>query len=160
MSLIQLENITKSYGKQQVLTDISLKINDGDRLGLVGRNGSGKTTLTNIIAGQVFDFEGKLNKAGHAKIGCFQQDAQLDSETTLRQEMLKVFHDLRNIEDEILLTCEKLDHQPGNQGLIDKLSLLQVEHEQLGGYDYEYQIEKTLYGLGFTVLHLTRLPVY
>ena len=152
MSLIQLENITKSYGKQQVLTDISLKINDGDRLGLVGRNGSGKTTLTNIIAGQVFDFEGKLNKAGHAKIGCFQQDAQLDSETTLRQEMLKVFHDLRNIEDEILLTCEKLDHQPGNQGLIDKLSLLQVEHEQLGGYDYEYQIEKTLYGLGFTEL--------
>ena len=60
MSLIQLENVSKSYGKQQVLADISLKINDGDRLGLVGRNGSGKPTLVNIIAGHVFEFEGKL----------------------------------------------------------------------------------------------------
>ena len=68
MSLIQLENINKSYGKQQILAGVSLKINDGDRLGLVGRNGSGKTTLVNIIAGQVFDFEGKLYKAKHAEI--------------------------------------------------------------------------------------------
>ena len=152
MSLIQLENINKSYGKQQILAGVSLKINDGDRLGLVGRNGSGKTTLVNIIAGQVFDFEGKLYKAKHAEIAYFRQDAQLDSDTTLRQEMLKVFRDLRRIEDEILLICEKLDTQPDNRNLIDELSLLQLRHEQLGGYDYEYQIEKTLSGLGFTEL--------
>ena len=152
MSLIQLENISKSYGKQQILAGVSLKINDGDRLGLVGRNGSGKTTLVNIIAGQVFDFEGKLYKAKHAEIAYFRQDAQLDSDTTLRQEMLKVFRDLRRIEDEILLICEKLDTQPDNRNLIDELSLLQLKHEQLGGYDYEYQVEKTLSGLGFTEL--------
>ena len=152
MSLIQLENINKSYGKQQILAGVSLKINDGDRLGLVGRNGSGKTTLVNIIAGQVFDFEGKLYKAKHAEIAYFRQDAQLDSDTTLRQEMLKVFRDLRRIEDEILLICEKLDTQPDNRNLIDELSLLQLRHEQLGGYDYEYQVEKTLSGLGFTEL--------
>ncbi|MEC8894315.1 MAG: ABC-F family ATP-binding cassette domain-containing protein, partial [Candidatus Poribacteria bacterium] len=152
MSLIQLENISKSYGKQQILAGVSLKINDGDRLGLVGRNGSGKTTLVNIIAGQVFDFEGKLYKAKHAEIAYFRQDAQLDSDTTLRQEMLKVFRDLRGIEDEILLICEKLDTQPDNRNLIDELSLLQLKHEQLGGYDYEYQVEKTLSGLGFTEL--------
>ena len=152
MSLIQLENISKSYGKQQILAGVSLKINDGDRLGLVGRNGSGKTTLVNIIAGQVFDFEGKLYKAKHAAIAYFRQDAQLDSDTTLRQEMLKVFRDLRGIEDEILLICEKLDTQPDNRNLIDELSLLQLKHEQLGGYDYEYQVEKTLSGLGFTEL--------
>ena len=152
MSLIQLENISKSYGKQQILAGVSLKINDGDRLGLVGRNGSGKTTLVNIIAGQVFDFEGKLYKAKHAEIAYFRQDAQLDSDTTLRQEMLKVFRDLRRIEDEILLICEKLDTQPDNRNLIDELSLLQLRHEQLGGYDYEYQVEKTLSGLGFTEL--------
>ena len=150
MSLIQLENITKSYGKQQVLAGVSLTINDSDRLGVVGRNGSGKTTLVNIVAGQVFDFDGKLRKSKHTTVGYFQQDAQLDSDTTLRQEMLKVFHGLRSIEDEILLTCEKLDAQPDNQSLIDNLSLLQVKHEQLGGYDYEYLIEKTLSGLGFT----------
>ena len=152
MSLIQLENVSKSYGKQQVLADVSLKINDGDRLGLVGRNGSGKTTLVNVIAGHVFDFEGKLHKAKYAEIAYFRQNAQLDSDTTLRQEMLKVFNDLRSIEDEILLICEKLDVQPDNRNLIDKLSLLQVRHEQLGGYDYEYQVEKTLSGLGFTEL--------
>ena len=152
MSLIQLENVSKSYGKQQVLADVSLKINDGHRLGLVGRNGSGKTTLVNVIAGHVFDFEGKLHKAKHAEIAYFRQNAQLDSDTTLRQEMLKVFNDLRSIEDEILLICEKLDVQPDNRNLIDKLSLLQVRHEQLGGYDYEYQVEKTLSRLGFTEL--------
>mgnify|MGYP003323950221 CR=1 FL=1 len=49
MSLIQLENVSKSYGKQQVLADVSLKINDGDRLGLVGRNGSGKRHLLMLL---------------------------------------------------------------------------------------------------------------
>ena len=60
MSLVRLEHITKSYDPYLVLADVSVSIERGDRIGLIGKNGSGKTTLTEIIAGIIQEFKGAV----------------------------------------------------------------------------------------------------
>ncbi len=81
---LELEGISKSYGNDQVLDDISLYVEKGDKLSFVGRNGEGKTTLARIIAGEL-DHEGH-RKLGHkVKIGYYAQDQSdhLDPEATV-----------------------------------------------------------------------------
>ena len=60
MSLIRLEHVTKLYDPDLILDDISVSIEHGDRLGLIGRNGTGKTTLIKIINGMLTNFKGKV----------------------------------------------------------------------------------------------------
>ena len=63
MSLIRLENVTKRYDPDLILDDISVSIEHGDRIGLIGRNGTGKTTLIKIINGMLANFKGKVTSA-------------------------------------------------------------------------------------------------
>ena len=149
MSLVRLENITKSYDPYLILDDISLSIEHGDRIGLIGRNGTGKTTLLAIIAGLITNFKGNVSYAKHLRVGYLSQETDLDAACTLRQEMLNVFEERRRLEDRMLELSEKMEEAAGDLTLLEKYAHLQTQHEQMGGYDYEHQINRTLGGLGF-----------
>ena len=92
-----------------ILDDISWQISDGDRIGLIGANGTGKTTLLEIIAGVQRDYMGKVGKARWVRIGYLSQEPNLDENSNLRDEMLKIFktypntptNHVCNIEDNI-----------------------------------------------------------
>ena len=148
MSLVRLAHITKSYDPYLVLDDVSVAIEHGDRIGLIGKNGSGKTTLTEIIAGIIEDFKGSVYASKGLKIGYLSQEPELDTTLTLRQEILKVFRHRQTLEDEMLCLGERMEHEE-NQALLDEYADLQEQHERMGGYDYEHQINRTLGGLGF-----------
>ena len=68
MNLVTLENVSHHYGERALLEDASLLINEGDRIGLIGRNGSGKTTLLRIIAGQEVPAGGSITVWGGVRI--------------------------------------------------------------------------------------------
>ena len=74
MSLISVEKVSKSYDNFQILDQVSFSIEKTDRLGLIGRNGSGKTTLMEILAGRIFDYQGRVQSAKQLRIGYLSQD--------------------------------------------------------------------------------------
>ena len=146
MSLVRLDQVTKSYDPYLILDEVSLSIEHGDRIGLIGKNGTGKTTLIEIIAGIIEDFKGNVGYAKRLQIGYLSQEPNLEADCSLRQEMFKVFQPQRDLEDEMLLLSEEMAEDPS---LLDRYARLQEQHERMGGYDYEYQTNRTLGGLGF-----------
>ena len=157
MSLIRLEHVTKLYDPDLILDDISVSIEHGDRLGLIGRNGTGKTTLLKIINGLLANFKGKVVVAKALRIGYLSQEPELARDCTLRQEMLKVFKKRRALEDKMLLLAEEMETEEA-PNLLAAYARLQEQHEQLGGYDYEHEINRILSGLGFSELDFN-LPI-
>ena len=149
MSLIRLEYVTKLYDPDLILDDISVSIEHGDRLGLIGRNGTGKTTLLKIINGSLANFKGKVVSAKGLRIGYLSQEPELARDCTLRQEMLKVFEKRRTLEDKMLLLAEEMETEEAPH-LLAAYAQIQEEHERLGGYDYEHEINRILSGLGFS----------
>ena len=139
MSLVRLQHITKLYEPYLILDDISASIEHGDRIGLIGKNGSGKTTLTEIITGVIKDFKGKVTYAGGLGVGYLSQEPNLELNCMLRQEMLKVFQERLELEDEMFLISEEME-QRTDAGLLEAYARLQERHAQMGGYDYEHQI--------------------
>ena len=91
--LVQLKNLTKSFGSQTVLDKINLTVNEKDRLGIVGVNGAGKTTLFNIIAGAL-EAEAYENASDAVyvrkglKIGYLRQVEAVESQNTLYGDCL------------------------------------------------------------------------
>ena len=148
MSLIRLENVTKLYDPDLILNDISVAIEHGDRIGLIGRNGTGKTTLIKILNGTLSNFKGRVVAAKRLRIGYLSQEPDLARDCTLRQEMLKVFEKRRVLEDEMLLLAEEMETAEAPH-LLAAYARVQEQHESLGGYDYEHQINRILSGLGF-----------
>jgi len=157
MSLIRLEHVTKLYDPDLILDDISVSIEHGDRLGLIGRNGTGKTTLLKIVNGLLSNFKGKVVAAKGLRIGYLSQEPELARDCTLRQEMLKVFEKRRALEDKMLLLAEEMETEEA-PNLLAAYARIQEQHEQLGGYDYEHEINRILGGLGFSELDFN-LPI-
>ncbi len=83
--MIQLSNLSKSFGKQELFSNLNFKLNPGNRVGLVGRNGSGKSTLFKLILGEESPDEGDVIIPKGYKIGALKQYLHF-SEPTLREE--------------------------------------------------------------------------
>ena len=106
--LVQLKNLTKSFGSQTVLDKINLTVNEKDRLGIVGVNGAGKTTLFNIIAGAL-EAEAYENATDAVyvrkglKIGYLRQVEAVESQNTLYGEIRRSFAEIDRIAAQLVL---------------------------------------------------------
>src|SRR5258708_6919044 len=101
MPILSVSQIGKSFGAQRIFADVSFKIDEHDRIGLVGPNGAGKSTLLNILARSEEPEEGTVSLARHARIGYLTQHVEFQPENTLREEMLTVFDHVRAWEREL-----------------------------------------------------------
>jgi ATP-binding cassette subfamily F protein 3 len=168
MPILSVSQIGKSFGAERIFADVSFKIDEHDRIGLVGPNGAGKSTLLNILAGYEEAEEGTISVARNARIGYLAQHADFQPENTLRDEMLTVFEHIRAWEQELGELALQLasSEAQADQGLHDRLLAryadLQHQFEHAGGYTYENKVDQVLDGLGFTreqqaapVMHLS-----
>jgi len=89
--IIDIDNLTKSFGAKTVLSGLTLKIEDQDRIGLIGENGAGKSTLLNIIIGDLDYDSGTVSRGTDKRIGFLRQDSGLLSDGTIESEMYRVF---------------------------------------------------------------------
>lgn len=156
MIVFSCSNISKSYGINPVLEDISFTIEDGDKIGLIGLNGSGKTTLFNILAKETFNDGGDIYVQKDLKIGYLKQHTDMESNLTVFDECLQMFQHLiemeevlRNLEEEISTeslrgSSQKLD------SLLNEYSILLDEFNNQNGYGYKSAIRGVLKGLGFS----------
>lgn len=149
MTLVSLNNISKSYGTNLVLKDISWQIEEGRKIGLLGSNGVGKTTLFRIITGELEIDKGEVTRSRKLKIGFLPQECELEDDLTLFDEMLKPFSDLLQLHDELQDLEKEMSSGRNLDKLMKRYGELQIEYENSGGYTYENKIETVLYGLGF-----------
>lgn len=168
MPILSVSQIGKSYGAEQIFFDVSFRIDEQDRIGLVGPNGAGKSTLLNILAGFEDADEGTVALTRHARVGYLTQHTDFQPENTLREEMLTVFEHIRVWERDLNELARQLaDPQTQadsslHERLLQQYADLQHQLEHAGGYTYENKVEQVLDGLGFTreqqaapVMHLS-----
>jgi len=162
MPLAKLDHISKLYGANLVLDDISWQVSADDRVGLIGDNGTGKTTLFKIITGEIPQTRGTVERAKRARIGYLHQEPEFDSQVKLRDAIRSAaFSHMSDLEEDM----ESLSHQMSQTDneeelseLLDQYARLQEKHEAHGGYNYEHRIDAVLGGLRFTQADL-ELPV-
>jgi len=150
MSLLSAQNLSKSFGAEDLFSAVTLSIPYKARIAIVGPNGIGKTTLLRILVGQEEPSSGSIQKASKIKIGYLPQEAVLTATHTLWEECLKAMAHLLELEEKLSeLEIAMADPDQVEQA-IERYGRLQEDFERHGGYMYETRIQQTLTGLGFS----------
>ena len=152
MTLVAAANLRKTFGQAIILDGCSLTIDDGQRIGLVGRNGCGKSTFMKIVAGVHTADGGDVSFARGRRFGYLHQDPDLDPEETLREAAEGAFAVLHDLHRRLNATYDEMATADGDalQKLMDKQARLESEIEAAGGYAIDHKIDEVLHGLGFT----------
>ena len=153
MSLLTTNNLSKSFGPNDIFRGVSLSIPYRARMGLVGPNGVGKTTLLRILIGLEDASSGEVQRSKGLRLGYLPQNATLESGSTVWQECLDLFTDLIAMQSRLSTLEHSMSDEQSESGLENALETygrLQAEFERLGGYTYETRIRQTLTGLGFS----------
>jgi len=148
--MIRLESIFKSYPNGELFSNVSIYINRGMRVGLVGPNGSGKTTLLRIMLGEETSDSGSVQKEKTITIGYLAQDIVAGSDQSIIEEVLAGFPEVVEIERKIILLADAISKEPENTSLVNELGDNQNRFEALGGWTLEKRAKKILGGLGFS----------
>lgn len=150
MNLITLENVTKQFSERILLEGVDLRINIGERIGLIGVNGSGKTTLLRIIAGLEPADNGRVTIWGGVKVHFLPQEPFLnDNLTVLEQIFTSKAPQIRLLRD-YEWTSHQLQQKPANPTLQTKLAELTDEMTRTGGWNAEADAKAVLSRLGVT----------
>ena len=155
MIVLSCRNIKKSYGIQDVLKDVTLSVNEGDKVGIIGPNGEGKSTLFKILSKNITPDDGDMFIDKNKTIGYLSQHLSLQSDNTIYEEVSSVFQHLINLENKIkdLEIKMKEPYDEANASYHEKLikdyTTSQELYENRGGYTYRGNISKVLKGLGF-----------
>lgn len=147
MSILTANNLSKSFGADEIFDGISVSVPQGAKIALVGPNGAGKTTLINLLVGIEAPSEGTINLAKGIQIGYLPQRPELNGNQTVYEEMLSTFAELRQQETELAQLATQLND--ADEELLARYGRKQQAFEESGGYTYEMRIEQVLQGLGF-----------
>ena len=151
MIILQANKIERSFAGEVLFDNISLQVDERDRIALVGKNGAGKSTLLKILVGEEEPTSGEINKKRDLSLSYLAQDSRFESSNTIYDEMLHVFDDLRKTEK----TLRKMELEMGEKTGADLEKLMQdydrlsEEFRQAGGFTYEADIRAILNGFKF-----------
>ncbi|ACQ51533.1 ABC transporter ATP-binding protein [Clostridium botulinum] len=155
MVVLSCKNISKAYGVDLILDNLTFNINENDKVGLIGANGAGKSTLFKILTSSLEQDSGDIFIDKSKSLGYLAQHLSLDSNNTIYEEVLDVFHDLIKMEEK-LNKLEKLMNEPydkNNKEYHDKIIKDYTTYTDLyinrGGYTYKGEIHRVLRGLSF-----------
>lgn len=149
MTLIQLNNVSKSYGAHAVLEQVSYQIGERDRIGLIGPNGCGKTTLFRLITGDLTPEAGQIHRNRGIRIGYLAQEPVLEGDRSVLDETLQAFEDLLRMRDQLARMEADMERTGGEASLLERYGALRDQYERAGGYRFEAQAQSVLFGLGF-----------
>ena len=158
MIMLSCNKVSKTFGVETILENISFSVNEGDKIGIVGVNGTGKTTLFKVITGILPHDRGEIFTSKNCRLGYLEQNTNFYSEKTIYDEVVSVFSDLIGAEEEL----RSLEHQIASLSDKGALSGDQLkktmdiygkkyeEFEKNNGYAYKSEVRGTLKGLGFS----------
>ncbi|WP_282053483.1 ABC-F family ATP-binding cassette domain-containing protein [Maribacter luteus] len=152
--MLNVHNLSVSFGGEYLFEEISFRLNAGDRVGLIGKNGAGKSTLLKLLSRDMPIDSGTIATEKNLKIGFLRQDIDFKQGRTVLEEAYHAFEEIKSLERKL----EEVNHQ-----LAERTDYESVEYHQLmvdlndfthhfeiiGGYNYQGETEKILLGLGF-----------
>jgi ATP-binding cassette subfamily F protein 3 len=147
MSLIRLENVTKSFAGSPVLDGVNLRVEAAERVGLIGRNGTGKSTIFRLITGEVPPDSGVIERMRRARIACLAQIPDVEESRTIHDITFEQFRDLVEMEERL----HDLEHRmiDNHEEVMDEYAVIQDDFTIRGGYEFRARVKRVLTGLGF-----------
>ena len=148
MNLITLENITKSYSEKILVDNISLGINEGEKIGIIGVNGTGKSTFLKIIAGMEEPDSGTVTKGNRVRIEYLSQSPDYDENATVIEQVFRGNSDEMSLLRDYEEVLEEINKNPSNEELNSKLIKLQGKIDALNLWGLESEAKVVLTKLG------------
>ena len=152
--MLNIHNLSVSFGGEYLFEEISFRLNSGDRVGLIGKNGAGKSTLLKLLSKEMPIDSGTIASDKDIQLGFLKQDIDFVQGRSVLEESYQAFVEIKKIE----LELDEINHQLAkrtdyesesyNQLIVD-LSDKTQHYEIIGGYNYQGETEKILQGLGF-----------
>lgn len=156
MIILSANGLSKVYGTDVILRDVNFAINENEKIGLVGKNGAGKTTIFKMIAGLLTPDTGEIFLTKDKKVGYLSQNLNLNENTTVFEETLKVFDHIIQMEQRLRELETLIAHHSTNvnddyhEKLMKEYGDLQDEYERNNGYGIESFARSILVGLGIS----------
>jgi ATP-binding cassette subfamily F protein 3 len=149
--ILSCSNISKAFGTEQILSNVSFHIEERERAAVVGINGAGKSTLFKIIVGDLAPDEGGAALAKGKTLGYLAQQQDISGERTIFDELMEVKRPILELEERLraLELQMKSAPEPELDRLLDSYSRLDHEFELQNGYAWKSEITGVLKGLGF-----------
>ncbi len=152
--MMNIHNLSISFQGEYLFEDLTFKLGNGDRIGLIGKNGAGKSTMLKILSKEMEADTGQIAADKELKIGFLKQDIDFVFGRTVLDEAYEAFYEIKQLEAKMesvnTQMAERTDYESdGYHQLMVDVNELQHEYEILGGYNYQGDTEKILQGLGF-----------
>ena len=152
--MMNIHNLSISFQGEYLFEDITFKLGNGDRIGLIGKNGAGKSTMLKILSKEMEPDTGQIAADKELKIGFLKQDIDFVLGRTVLDESYEAFTEIKAVEANMETVnnqlAERTDYESeGYHQLMIDINELQHQYEILGGYNYQGDTEKILQGLGF-----------
>ena len=150
--ILSCSHISKSFGTDVILDDISFHIEDYEKAAIVGINGAGKSTLLKIIVGELPADQGEIILSKGKTLGYLAQHQDLTSHRTVHEELLEVKRSVIQMEERIRSLELEMKHAEGQklEEMLDTYTRLTHQFELENGYSYQSEIIGVLKGLGFS----------
>ncbi len=160
--MLNIHNLSISFGGEYLFEEISFRLNAGDRVGLIGKNGAGKSTMLRILSKEQEPDSGQIALDKEINIGFLKQDIDFVQGRTVLEEAYEAFTEIKKAERQMdkinAQLAERSDYESDSYNeLITELSDLTQHYEIIGGYNYEGDTERVLQGLGFAREDFERL---
>jgi len=160
-TVIDVNNISVSFGGTTLFSDVSFSINENDKIALMGKNGAGKSTLLKIIAGVGKPTTGNVAGPKDAIIAYLPQHLLTEDNVTVFEETSKAFEEVYGMRDELENLNEQLNIRTDYESddymqLIERVSELSEKFYSIEEVNYDAEVEKVLKGLGFERSDFTR----
>ncbi len=148
LMILQLEKLTKSFGARTLFENVSLRLEEHDRIALVGPNGAGKTTMLNIISGKDSADSGRVLLAKGAHVGYLEQEAIEMGDRSIFDEVMSAQSEVVEQERRMLELEEGIAQDPTDEKL-QAYGKARELYEAMGGYSLHARVRSVLFGLGF-----------
>ena len=152
--VINVNNISVSFGGTTLFSDVTFSINENDKIALMGKNGAGKSTMLKIIAGATKPTSGNVTGPKEAVIAYLPQHLLTQDNVTVFEETMKAFAEVNQMQKELDEVNEQLNTRTDYDSedymkLIERVSELSEKFYSLEETNYDAEVEKVLKGLGF-----------
>ena len=154
MTLVTLDKIVRRFGEDAILDGLSLRVDEGDRIGVVGDNGAGKTTMVRILAGVDDCDTGQRNTRNGLRIAYGAQMPAMPKGTTVQDLVLRGTGEHGALEQRMRALETRM--ATGDEAALREYGVLQAAFEAGGGYDRKHRVEKVLAGIGFPLADLAK----